>query len=479
MNVRVVLMGLSLMTVVCLSSTCPAQVRPSDGLLTMAIERHFRNDARLRDAELKVTTLAGVVTLQGEVASYLDKLRAERLCKQVDGVRELHSKIRVGLISASDDQISQDIETRWKQDRSLESANIKATVCRHVVTIQGTAQDQVQVRRAEQLAREVRGVQLVRNEVEVGGPDIGVRGVETRSDRELEADAIASLRRDSVVAGLPIAVSVSNRIAVLSGAVANLYEKQRAANLVRLTPGVLQVDNQLSIDLLPDTEPGVPLPPMEQIVRQVYVQLGAVPNLDASNIEVSYTGDLLILQGSVPTMFETLLAANAVRRVTGVTRIANRLGVTDDKRDDLAIREAIHALLASDAVLTDEQIEVAAEQGVVVLAGRVGSFGNKRRAVQLAARVRGVQSIRNNILVSWSPDVSDDGLAKRIEARLRNNARTKRDADEITVQVADGVVTLQGYVSDESTLHAIHYLAKNTDCVRSVLNQLRLKPAER
>lgn len=110
-----------------------------------------------------------------------------------------------------------------------------------------------------------------RNEVEVGGPDIDVRRVEKRSDRELEADAVASLRRDAVVAGLPIAVSVSNRTAVLTGAVANLYEKQRAANLVRLTPGVFQVDNQLSIELLPDTEPGVPLPPMEQIVRQVYV----------------------------------------------------------------------------------------------------------------------------------------------------------------------------------------------------------------
>ncbi|HUG66507.1 MAG TPA: BON domain-containing protein [Pirellulaceae bacterium] len=88
---------------------------------------------------------------------YFDKLRAERACKQVDGVREVQSMIRVRPVSASDDQVSRDIETRWKQDRLLESSQIKAIVRRHVVTIQGTAHDQAQKRRAEQLAREVRG----------------------------------------------------------------------------------------------------------------------------------------------------------------------------------------------------------------------------------------------------------------------------------------------------------------------------------
>jgi hyperosmotically inducible protein len=473
--------GSLLAIIVTISSDCPAQVRPSDSLLTMSVEQQFRNDVRLREAELKVSTIAGVVTLQGEVASYLDKLRAERACKQVDGVREVQSMIRVRPVSASDDQICRDIEARWKQDRVLASSQIKATVCRHVVTIQGTAQDQVQKRRAEQLAREVRGVKLVKNDVEVRGTDLNeLKSIAPKTDQALEADALASLRRDNDLAGLPIAVSVRDRMVVLSGSVVNLYQKQRAANMVRLTPGVLQIDNQLAIawpDADTDVEPA--RLPMEQLVGQIYVQLKVATNLDASRIRVTYADDLLILQGNVGSMSEKLAAANAARRVTGVMRIANELTVTDDLRDDLAIRDDVQAMLTSDAVLADEQIEVAAERGAIALRGRVASFGNKRRAVQLAARVRGVQSIKNNILVAWSPEVSDDGLAKRIEARLTNNPQTRLAIKNISIQVTDGDVTLTGTVADESMLSTISDLATNTDCVRHVHIHLRVKAPHR
>ncbi|HRA88804.1 MAG TPA: BON domain-containing protein, partial [Planctomycetaceae bacterium] len=80
--------------------------RPSDHRITQTVERELQNDFRLREAEIEVRTTAGKVTLTGKVDSVLDKRRAERLCRKIDGIQEVSNRIEIEPVPRSDEDIS-------------------------------------------------------------------------------------------------------------------------------------------------------------------------------------------------------------------------------------------------------------------------------------------------------------------------------------------------------------------------------------
>ncbi|HXG92838.1 MAG TPA: BON domain-containing protein [Blastocatellia bacterium] len=118
--------------------------------------------------------------------------------------------------------------------------------------------------------------------------------------------------------------------------------------------------------------------------------------------------------------------------------------------DDAAITKEVKDKLAADATTkpVSTSINVESKEGVVTLSGDVDSDAQKSTAAQVAKSVEGVKSVNDNLKVKPMPvaqqpytNAPDAELKQAVEANLN-----KYGVTGVSVDVADGVVTLKGNI---------------------------------
>lgn len=121
-----------------------------------------------------------------------------------------------------------------------------------------------------------------------------------------------------------------------------------------------------------------------------------------------------------------------------------------------------------DPQIGGESITVEADDGVVVLRGKVGSLRQKRAAKKTAARVRGVRSVENDLRVPLKrPDAREDAaLRADVLEALSLDALVPRT---IGVSVDGGVVILTEHDEAIEAAWAV-------SGVRDVEDRIRVKP---
>jgi osmotically-inducible protein OsmY len=114
---------------------------------------------------------------------------------------------------------------------------------------------------------------------------------------------------------------------------------------------------------------------------------------------------------------------------------------------DAAIENAVRESLDHDPrVPFAEQVAIAAEDGLVIMRGTVGSFSQRRAAVKDAHAIAGVYGVDDQIIVRL---LGDD---RREDAEIRGAALqilmwdTEVPPDLVDVKVDDGWLTLTGTV---------------------------------
>jgi uncharacterized protein YrrD len=110
-------------------------------------------------------------------------------------------------------------------------------------------------------------------------------------------------------------------------------------------------------------------------------------------------------------------------------------------RPDVAIAEDVRQALYDAPVFQQGAdffaIQVAVQDGVVILRGNVRNSTRKREAERIARRIRGVLDVRNEL-------VADDGLEVQVERALKRDARI--EVDDLAVEALLGVIYLRGRV---------------------------------
>lgn len=103
-----------------------------------------------------------------------------------------------------------------------------------------------------------------------------------------------------------------------------------------------------------------------------------------------------------------------------------------DNLSDDELRELVRQRLAEHNALDPDDLQVRVDGGTVVLAGRVGTDGERRIAEHVVTDVLGITSVRNEIFVdptrrATSPDAIDDHLAdeERTEGLLLGDRPTQ------------------------------------------------------
>jgi len=145
----------------------------SDSWITMKTKLSLMADERVSATDVRVTTKQGIVTLEGKVPSAEAKQAAEADAKQIDGAKQVINKLAVVSPSAQkaverkDEQITQDVESRVKKEKTLNTARIDVQTKNGIVTLTGDAPSLEASVRASEVAHRVPGVRAVHNELDV------------------------------------------------------------------------------------------------------------------------------------------------------------------------------------------------------------------------------------------------------------------------------------------------------------------------
>ena len=157
--------------------------------------------------------------------------------------------------------------------------------------------------------------------------------------------------------------------------------------------------------------------------------------------------------------------------------------------DDSTVTAKVKSKLAADSQTSAIKIGVETNNGVVKLTGTVPTNTEKTKAEQLARNTEGVKQVSNEIKVdpnsTGATNLGDKageaakGLGETIsDASILAKVKAKLIADGITgtdVDVSNGAVVLKGQVEDAKEKSKAEELAKNTDGVKGVTNQLTVK----
>lgn len=196
----------------------------------------------LREAEIGVSVVNGVVTLTGTVDGYVKKTEAEAAMKRVVGVRSVVEKIEVRYAShgaqRTDSDIASEIINAFKWNWEVPASEVASRVEKGWVTLEGVVEWKFQSNAAQEAVRSLTGVAGVTNHITV----------KSRSeDRAQQTDIESALRRNWSVADLDIKVAVSGHKATLIGTVHSWYQKNEAERIAWNAPGVWNVANELVV----------------------------------------------------------------------------------------------------------------------------------------------------------------------------------------------------------------------------------------
>ncbi len=216
----------------------------TDERIRKAIEGALTHDVRINlpQSDLDIICEDGGVTLSGTVSSIAGKRLARRLAEQVPGVRQVEDLLDVAIVqSMGDREITQHILHSFIQERNIEVDHIDIhTDLEGRVILRGNVHSLVQRRLCEVLSWWVPGVRNVRNL-------LVVHPHEKDSDEELQDNLLVILEKDPMVDPKHFQLTVRSGIVTLRGRANSSVERGAAENDCWYTPGVLDVDNQLTV----------------------------------------------------------------------------------------------------------------------------------------------------------------------------------------------------------------------------------------
>lgn len=459
-----------------------------------------RLEARLTDSGkgIHVENRNGNIVLRGSVSIFPEKEMATETAESVRGVREVTNELRVTAEPRTDEEIARDVRWSLRAYPATMALGTTVTVREGVVTLSGTVETVAQKRLAGWVAAGLRGVRGLENQIHVTR--------EQRSDREIVAELRQHFATSPLFNDDEIKVQVRDGVVHLAGRVDSALEKNWARDDAWVA-GVWKVNiDRLDLERVPPVlEPAPTSPPTDEDIRQSIIKAFVHdPHVPSVSPEVIVKDSVVTLRGAVPNRRARQAAVQISRATGGVQDVIDELIVRSRKpQSDDEVESAIRAALTTSAALAANEINVQVENGRVELKGKVDSYYEKWVAEDLADRTPGVVALDNQIVVRGTrtvvpasifyPQRADEGAwvyspvspdETKSDAHLADAIRRElawspfADAEDIHVEVQDGVATLTGKVDSWSERRAAGENAFQAGA-RQVINQLQISVRSR
>jgi osmotically-inducible protein OsmY len=223
-------------------------------------------------------------------------------------------------------------------------------------------------------------------------------------------------------------------------------------------------------------------------------------HLSPFEIKTSTTDGVVTLAGSVDNQVQKDLAAELSQSVSGVTGVKNEILIMQDvpatptkrtwqqKVDDATVSASVRTRILYNREFSAFNIKVKTENGAVTLSGVVNNQAQSDRIAKIASETKGVELVNNNLTVhekerldpveTTARQVSDEWIEKRVESGLLLNRHLS--IRKISTEVESGTCILGGSVDSEDEKKLAELIARNTNGVVDVQNNLkvRVEPTE-
>jgi osmotically-inducible protein OsmY len=335
----------------------------------------------------------------------------------------------------------------------------------------------------------------------------------------------ARFQADDAIRASDIDVSALNGRVTLSGTVPSEEARQHAIRVAGEASGVQSVDDRLVVSnaggaaasadaAAPSATSSRPVaaadaPPTASgvdrtrdpgwITTKIQAQYFADPEISPWNIDVSTNAaGVVTLSGNVDEAGDRDEAVRIARATEGVTRVDDRITMAaagagspaadraDGDEPDAWVTAKIQAKYFMDAEVKGRDIDVDTSNGTVTLRGEVSSDAERRQAIAIARNTEGVRDVNDQLTLNRAAETGDSqtGLARAsgavddawITTKILSKFYLDRDikGSVINVNTSNGVVTLDGGVDSAAEREAAEQIARETEGVSRVNNQLRL-----
>jgi len=447
-------------------------VRRMDNQLEREFKRKVRADSRLSEYEIKADVKNCELAITGSVANDELKMKADAIAKTVTGLKAVRNELMTNAKMAempkmTDDDFRDELEDKIDADSDLRDHKFEVMVQGGKATITGIVPSEEAKKKITMLAETVQGLGEVNNLVRV---------------QPAEGAAVPGDVKPKTAA--EPAPAPEER-----GTQPQPAERRGGAPEEARSDWAMAME--LRTKLLSDSQ------------------------LNAYDIETDVTRGIITMTGAVPNEEYKRKAERLAKSVADAREIKNNITIVEgpvppaEARSDTAIKAELKAKLLSDSQLSGWKTKIDVNNGIVTMSGTVATEDVKKKAGMLAETVAGVKEIRNDIAVEGAArertamdddveeagreadqkkpemeketkekgaEMSDDALAKKIEAKYMTEAQLK--GCDVQVQVKKGAATLTGSVRSEEQRQMAERIARQTEGVKEVKNKLEVKPAE-
>jgi osmotically-inducible protein OsmY len=339
--------------------------------------------------------------------------------------------------------------------------------------------------------------------------------------RDLATGVRAAYYTDDTIRAEAIDVSAEQGVITLRGAVRSDAAKQHAVALARNVEGVTRVNDQLTVQPADGSartgrqpaggeqpagtagsKPADATDTLQAaaITTSIQAKYFLDPDIKPWTIDVSTATDgTVTLEGTVDDEGSKAEALRIAKDAEGVTRVVDRIAVESGARpagtagtggDTAAMNVSegwltakIQAKYFTDPDVKARNIDVDVNGGVAVLRGTVATDAERRQAATIARNTEGIREVTNELRVDAStgdrpldavPTLSrpDPWITMKIQSKYFLDPEVK--GYRIDVDTREGLVTLTGEVASEALKKEAEQIARETEGVRKVVNQLKV-----
>jgi osmotically-inducible protein OsmY len=213
----------------------------TDALIQSDVISELKWEPSIDAAKIGVSVRDGIVTLDGDVDSFIEKLAAERVASHVAGVKAVAQELKVRLpqsFERNDADIAEAAVAALEWNMMVPHDRIKVAVQDGMVILTGEVDWEYQRAAAHNAVCCLIGVKGVTNEISIKP---SVKPVDVKSKIK------SAFRRHSALDAKHIMVESAGSKVILNGSVHSWTEKQEAASSAWAAPGVSDVENNLVV----------------------------------------------------------------------------------------------------------------------------------------------------------------------------------------------------------------------------------------
>ena len=239
----------------------PARIEKSvardDKAIEEGVKKAFSSERALAGSRIAIGSVShGLVLLTGDAATFSEHLFAVETARLVKGVRSVATQVK-GPQGLSEDEIVEGeamrvgrdiyittaVKLRLFADRSVPALDIKVDTRNGMVVLFGTVPTAAAKSSADRIARKVKGVDRVINDLQVVAAE-DRRIVDAKDDFVELAVGKALKAREELS---DVSISVKKSVVRLTGSVASVPAKLRATLIAGATSGVRSVENDVQV----------------------------------------------------------------------------------------------------------------------------------------------------------------------------------------------------------------------------------------